>query len=98
MLVPRTLSIFLIYTKLHLCKTFSAVYSIASFHFPLGACFQQAFKRSCKTMMHSMNNMFDIAEVRGVLTVSLHLPLGCGLVLLSVECKPRINLWLTKNK
>ena len=28
-----------------------------------------------------MNNMFDIAEVREVLTVSLNLPLGCGLVL-----------------
>ena len=45
-----------------------------------------------------MSNMFDIDEVREGLTVSLHLPLGCGLVLFSVECKSRINLWLTQNK
>ena len=90
--------IFLIHTKLHISKTFSAVYSIASFHFPLGACFQQASKRPCKTMMHSMNNMFDIAEVRGVLTVSLHLHLGCSMVLFSVEKKLSVNLLLTKNR
>ena len=75
-------------TKLYISKTFSAVYSTASVHFPLGACFQQVFKRSCKTMTHSMSNMFDIDEVREGLTVSLHLPLRCSRVLFSVESKP----------